>query len=202
MAGYTRPSEGALCDKCEPATFKEAVKDDPCDGVCMNGATTMPGATRKEDCFCLEGRFYRTDPESGQSTCKLCNAASLVCTGGRDAQGSHVPPAANPGFYDATGHFHQEPPPASRDVDVPDARAEQQRKQGGYYDDAGRRWDAASTKDSFDPFPGGYPVPREETESFKASAPVRPLLRPSSDISSQIFCQLPSPWSWMPSASA
>ena len=81
--------------------------------------------------------------------------------------------AANPGFYDATGHFHQEPP-ASRDVDVPDARAEQQRKQGGYYDDAGRWWDVTSTKDSFDPFPGGYPVPREETESFKASAPVRP----------------------------
>ena len=59
-------------------------------------------------------------------------------------------------------------------MDVPDARAEQQLKKGGYYDDSGRWWDITATKDSFDPFPGGYPVPRDGADSFAASAPVRP----------------------------
>ena len=47
-------------------------------------------------------------------------------------------------------------------------------QEGGYYDDPGRWWDITATKDSFDPFPGGYPVPRDEADSFAASAPVRP----------------------------
>ena len=83
----------------------------------------------------------------------------------------------DPGFYDSQGYFHQEPPGVPtrpRSVDVPDARAEQQLKKGGYYDDSGRWWDITATKDSFDPFPGGYPVPRDGADSFAASAPVRP----------------------------
>ena len=129
------------------------------------------------------GREVRIYKEGGTET-GLKNLWGKL-TGKNSNEGAPAPAAdqplaydsPDPGFYDSQGYFHQEPPAVPtrpRSVDVPDARAEQQLKKGGYYDDSGRWWDITATKDSFDPFPGGYPVPRDEADSFAASAPVRP----------------------------
>ena len=95
------------------------------------------------------GREVRIYKEGGTET-GLKNLWGKL-TGKNSNEGAPAPAAdqplaydsPDPGFYDSQGYFHQEPPAVPtrpRSVDVPDARAEQQLKKGGYYDDSGRWW--------------------------------------------------------------
>ncbi|CAE7606801.1 SCUBE1, partial [Symbiodinium sp. CCMP2456] len=94
-AGYTTEviNETEACTPCARGLYKPNVGNGICSLSCPANADSEPGASSRADCFCTPQHHAELD------SCVFCNYRGLTCPGGFNANGSHVQPYAEPGFF-------------------------------------------------------------------------------------------------------
>lgn len=94
-AGYTTEviNETEACTPCARGLYKPNIGNGICSLSCPANADSEPGASSRADCFCTPQHHAELD------SCVFCNYRGLECPGGFNANGSHVQPRAEPGFF-------------------------------------------------------------------------------------------------------
>eukprot|EP00971_Amphidinium_carterae_P029433 579358-Amphidinium_carterae.1 len=100
---------GPTCNQCQPGRWSDRLGSTACEGCFVQGATSYPGATREDDCFCPPGTYedlLLLNPLGSRygSQCITCPEGMLCAQNSREANlhehlsGVGVAPQLLPGY--------------------------------------------------------------------------------------------------------